>query len=269
MKRFLLSALACATAILLSAQANNYPNGSTVANFTVTDTDGNSHTLYNYTAAGKHVIVAFFFYNCIPCRQNAPKIAELYQMYGCNAHDLIVLRVNRGDDSDAQVASFATEFGGAFAQPPGIGTGGSLAVRQAFGISAYPTYCLIKPDNKMHNNDIWPVPALQTFIDAFPAGSNIQQAQCALVGVEEVAALNSLRVYPVPTTGMLQLEIPQGQTGKMNAEVRDQLGRLVLATTLAPNATTIDLSALSDGQYLLALRSASGASTVRRITIAH
>ena len=38
---------------LATAQATNYPNGSVVDNFTVTDVDGNTHELYAYHAQGK------------------------------------------------------------------------------------------------------------------------------------------------------------------------------------------------------------------------
>lgn len=53
MKRSVLVLSLAVTSLFASAQTNNYPNGSTVANFTVTDIEGVSHTLYDYTSQGK------------------------------------------------------------------------------------------------------------------------------------------------------------------------------------------------------------------------
>jgi len=93
MKRILLASFACAAAILLNAQANNYPNGSLVANFTVTDTDGNTHNLYDYTAQGKYVILDFFFDTCPPCQATSHYFSQLYQTYGCNDGDIICIAI--------------------------------------------------------------------------------------------------------------------------------------------------------------------------------
>ena len=271
MKNTLLLALLLTTGTLLG-QANNYPNGSTVANFTITDTDGNTHDLYEYTAAGKHVLATFFFYNCGPCQAGAPRVAELYEMYGCNSQDLIVLRINRGDDSDAQVAAFGGNFGGDFNQPPAIGSGGSAGVRSAFGISAYPTYCLITPDNVMHNNDIWPVPSVQTFIDAFPAGSNIQQAACVL-SVNELDQALEMNVFPSPTNGPITAAFELRTERRVELQLVDALGRETARWDLGrrPNGNfveTFDLSGQPNGAYLLRALTEDGVSATWRIVVA-
>lgn len=102
MKRLLLASLTCATTILLNAQANNYPNGSLVADFTVTDTHGNTHNLYTYTAQGKHVILDFFFDTCGPCQATSQYFSQLYQTYGCNGGDIICIAMNNGTDTNAR-----------------------------------------------------------------------------------------------------------------------------------------------------------------------
>ena len=50
MNRFLPATLLVLAASTAIGQANSYPNGSTVADFTVTDTQGHTHNLYTYTA---------------------------------------------------------------------------------------------------------------------------------------------------------------------------------------------------------------------------
>ena len=53
MKKILLIAFMGAFALSINAQVQNYTVGQVVNDFTVVDTDGNSHNLYSYTAAGK------------------------------------------------------------------------------------------------------------------------------------------------------------------------------------------------------------------------
>ena len=53
----------------LCAQSYNYPNGSTVADFTVTDIEGDVHNLYDLTAQGKYVLLDFFTLWCAPCQE--------------------------------------------------------------------------------------------------------------------------------------------------------------------------------------------------------
>jgi cytochrome oxidase Cu insertion factor (SCO1/SenC/PrrC family) len=258
---------------LATAQATNYPNGSTVDNFTVTDVDGNSHDLYAYHAAGKYVLLDFFFYNCGPCQANAPALGEFYQTYGCNSADVIVLSVNWGEDTDAQVAAFGEDFGGSFAHPPAIGSGGSNEVDAAFGISAYPTFTLIGPDHVMINNDIWPLSnGAQTIADAFPAGA-IAVADCA-VGVPERFTTTSLQVSPVPSTGELNVDLGLAAGDQLTLQVNDLLGRTVHQTVLGRMAAglqrrTLDLADLSEGQYILNVLDDRGTVNTARFVIAH
>ncbi|HOY27919.1 MAG TPA: redoxin domain-containing protein [Flavobacteriales bacterium] len=51
----------------VNAQIQGYNVGEVVDDFTVTDTQGNEHNLYEITASGKHVILDFFFDTCPPC----------------------------------------------------------------------------------------------------------------------------------------------------------------------------------------------------------
>lgn len=130
----------------LNAQITNYAVGADVADFTITDVHGNTHTLSTYTNAGKWVILDFFFVACGPCQQTVPFFSELHEKYGCNEGDLICISVDFGDD-DAAVLGFESTYSestGFNAAPAASGTeGGANAVVSAFGPSAYPTYCMI------------------------------------------------------------------------------------------------------------------------------
>ena len=59
--------------------------------FTVTDLNGNEHTLSEYLDAGKYVCIDFFAYWCGPCAAHAPYFTEIYNTYGCNGGDVIFM----------------------------------------------------------------------------------------------------------------------------------------------------------------------------------
>ncbi len=255
MQRSVLTALCSALAFVLCAQTTNYPIGSTVADFTVTDTEGNVHTLYNYTAQGKYVLLDFFFDTCPPCQATSQYFSQLHETYGCNDGDIICIAMNDGTDSNAEVDAYEATFGGPWAHPPAIGIeGGCAAVDAAFGVNAYPTYCLIGPDNLMKNNDIWPLTDMNTFVSAFPAGSNINPMACA-VGVNEPVAA-SFRAWPTLTSGRVEVRIARTDAqGTM--VVRDPLGHTVLTTPAnGMGRLDLDLGGLADGTYLISLLSA-------------
>ncbi|MFZ1331639.1 MAG: redoxin domain-containing protein, partial [Flavobacteriales bacterium] len=121
MKKALLALSIAALPCLATAQTNNYPNGSTVADFTVTDIDGQEHNLNAYAAAGKYVLLDFFFYNCGWCQVYAPYYSELYQTYGCNGGDLVCISINNGDDTDVLAGSFHEDFAPGYAHSPTVG----------------------------------------------------------------------------------------------------------------------------------------------------
>ncbi len=270
MSKYLYAIAFMASASLMVGQTSNYPNGSVIPNFTVTDVDGVQHDLYNYTAQGKHLLLAFWFVGCIPCEQTAPKVAELYETYGCNSGDLVVLRVNAGIDMDWQIAQFGALHGGPYQQPPAINEAGSAQIAWTLGVYTYPTYALIRPDNVVHNNAIWPVYTIQNFLNAFPPESDIQPMPCLTVDMEDHRALQDLRVFPVPTNGSLQVVRTSYMQGTLLAEVTDAAGRIVHNEHLSMSSASavMDLEGLPNGRYLLTLRSEDGQFAVQQIVIA-
>ncbi|MFY8136841.1 MAG: TlpA family protein disulfide reductase, partial [Flavobacteriales bacterium] len=165
MKKILLS-FGIIASLGASAQVNNFTVGEVIPDFTITDVDGVEHSLYEYCDNGQYVMLDFFFDTCPPCIQTTPIFNELHETYGCNGGDLVCLSVNNGTDSDAEVLAFEENYGGTYSHSPAISAdGGSTAVDDLFGISAYPTYCLIGPDRTLVNADIWPISSLASFTD--------------------------------------------------------------------------------------------------------
>jgi thiol-disulfide isomerase/thioredoxin len=258
MKRIVLSTLiACATTFGLNAQIQGYTVGQTVADFTVTDTDGNTHTLSTYTNAGKWVVLDFFFVDCPPCQATAPIFNELHEKYGCNSADLVCISVNTGQDTDADVQGFEATHGGSFSHAPAIsGDGGSSAVNTAFNPTAYPTYCLIGADMKLKNADIWPLANVGSFETAFSsAGFSPAPTACSAVASTEELTLTDAQIFPNPSAGNVSVRFNNAVSSDVTIEVTNMVGQIVYSSSTSSvagsNAYDLNLADLNDGQYIV------------------
>jgi cytochrome c-type biogenesis protein len=115
--------------------------------FTLTDQYGNVHTLSDYK--GKTVFLNFWATWCPPCRAEMPEIQELYEDYGENTGDVIILGIASpevGREGTAEeIATFLEENG--YEYPVAMDTDGKMAY--AYGINAYPTTFMIDKDGNV------------------------------------------------------------------------------------------------------------------------
>jgi len=258
MKRILLL-----TALMISAliqgQVQNYNVGDVVNDFIVTDVHGVEHNLYEYTAQGKHVYLDFFFDTCVPCQTTTPIFNEFYDKYGCNQGDLIAISMNNGSDNDAAVIAFEEQYGGPFNHAPAVSAdGGAGAVDADFNIAAYPTYCLIGPDNTLLENDIWPLTGVETFEATFPVDFDPPVLACSL-GITDQAVVQ-VAIYPSVSNGQnINIETTEALTAPV--AVYDVNGRLVQTS----EGTVLNVSA-GTGIYFVQLQLA-GQTITKRIVI--
>lgn len=129
------------------SQKNETPDAVPAPDFTLTDQYGNEHKLSDYK--GKTIFLNFWATWCPPCRSEMPEIQALYEKYGSNEEDLIVLGlaapgVGR-EGSTEDVADFLSENGYTF--PVVMDEGGSIS--SMYGITAYPTTFMIDQDGNV------------------------------------------------------------------------------------------------------------------------
>jgi len=132
MKQIVFTALLCIVA--MHSQSQQAPN------FTVTDSDGVVHRLYeDHLDQGKTVVIEMFFVNCPPCRSAAPMVQEKYVAWGAGEYDVEFIKLStQSGDSNADVAGFKSTFGTTF---PGVGAdGGAAAARQPYQSGQFGTY---------------------------------------------------------------------------------------------------------------------------------
>ncbi|RYF37528.1 MAG: redoxin domain-containing protein, partial [Chitinophagaceae bacterium] len=110
MKKLLLFA---ALAFGLSTQAQLAP-GSQAPDFTVTDLNGNTHTLSEYLAQGKSVILDISAAWCGPCwaYHNTHALEDVYETYGMDGSEEVVVLFVEGDGGTAVEMLYGTGVDG-------------------------------------------------------------------------------------------------------------------------------------------------------------
>ena len=135
-----------------SAQESSTPEENTpvsAPDFTLTDQFGNTHTLSDYQ--GKTVFLNFWGTWCPPCRAEMPEIQELYEEYGENTGDVVILGValpNVGKEgSQEEIAAFLEENG--YTYPTVMDEEGKISA-YSYYISAFPTTFMIDANGNVY-----------------------------------------------------------------------------------------------------------------------
>ena len=248
-----------------NAQVTNYNVGDVVDDFTVTDIHGVEHNLYEYADAGKYIYLDFFFDTCGPCQTWQPTYSEFYDKYGCNEGDLIMLSINNGTDSDAEVILYEETYGGPFNHAPAVSAdGGGGPVTSNFGVGAFPTFCMIGPDRTLLQNDIWPLTDITTFEATFPAGLDPEVMECFL-GILDAENTSDFLIYPTVSNGSnINLRL-NSQVDNVEVIVYDLGGKRVFSSEYSSSSIVLNLK-VNSGTYLVKVNTNTG-STVKKLII--
>ena len=124
-------------------------NKEIAIDFTLKDQYGNEHTLSGYR--GKTIFLNFWGTWCPPYRGEMPYIQEIYNEYGENSNNIIILGVaapNLGrEGSEEEIVSFLEENNYTF--PVVMDFGGELVYK--YGIGGFPTTFIINEDGEVVN----------------------------------------------------------------------------------------------------------------------
>ncbi|TNE50074.1 MAG: T9SS type A sorting domain-containing protein [Bacteroidetes bacterium] len=131
------------------------PNGSTAPNFTVTDIDGNVHTLYDLLDQGKTVYLDIFATWCVPCwnYHQTHALRDIWDQYGPNGTDEAYVISIEGD-SDTSIPCIWDDPG-CVGGTVGDWTDGTPypiadypAIMGLYQVTYYPTIFMICPADK-------------------------------------------------------------------------------------------------------------------------
>ncbi len=116
--------------------------------FTLLDQFGNTHTLSEYK--GKTVFLNFWATWCPPCRAEMPEIQQLYEAYGLNAEDVIILGIAAPDyyreGNEKGVVDFLAQNN--YTYPVVMDPGG--VVFDQYYIQAFPTTFMIDANGNIY-----------------------------------------------------------------------------------------------------------------------
>ena len=82
-----------------------------IGDFTLTDTDGTTHHLFEYLEQNDVVVLKFFFVGCHNCEAFAPFLDDIYEEFGTNGQSVKVLQLEVLDRDDATIDSWRTQYG--------------------------------------------------------------------------------------------------------------------------------------------------------------
>ncbi len=224
---------------------------TTASDFTVTDVDGVVHNLFNILNNGQHVCIDFFFDTCPPCIATSPMFRDTYSNFGCNQEDIFFIAIDVGD-TDAQVIAYENSVLGG---PPGYPSvsglnGGGNAVVTSYGISAYPTYILIRPDKTILEQDMYPIANAATFTGYF-ANHGLTPKPCSTVGLNNELSDVAVSVYPNPAQSAIHINTGKEMSGY---RILNLIGEVVVSNEQSSsigNQATVDLSTLDAGMYII------------------
>lgn len=135
-----------------TAPPQNEQKNMAAPSFALTDQNGKQHTLADYR--GKVIFLNFWATWCGPCQREMPDIQKLYEQYGKNAGDVVVLGVanpktkdapRNQDQEEAGIVRYLADNG--YTYPVLMDRTGELF--SAYGIASFPTTFMIDRDGNV------------------------------------------------------------------------------------------------------------------------
>ncbi len=189
--------------IQLRQQMGKIALGDVMFDFTVTDTNGNTHTLSKLLETKKAVVVNLWFVNCNPCKAEFPYLNTAYGNYS----DVIeVLAINPEGDSEDAIAEFVAEHGLTF---PTIK--GDEAWKDTIATLAYPTTMVIDRFGTVGLIHTGGIDSTKVFEDVFAYFTADDYVQSTLASITDVPA--------GPVTEQGNQDNPQEFTGVTEIEI--------------------------------------------------
>ncbi len=240
---------------LFSQQAQAQVKINKAVNFSVTDTHGQQHTLFDYLDDDKYVLIDFFFTTCQACNIANPNIIQAYKQYGCNQKDVVFIALNRGN-SDAQVCAYLDKYKGFIPTASGI-NGHADDIVTAYGVTAFPTIVLIAPDHSFVSKDIYPVTKANLDKAIHLNAGRAYNNNCYSSEHHVLSRDIELILYPNPVINTASIQIHLDQSLDVQVKIINILGQTIdtpIDSLLTePITKEIDFSQFRPGVYFIQL----------------
>lgn len=261
MKKFLLFWLLLTANLVSLAQTPL----TTAVQFEAKDFNGDTHNLFNYLDNGKYVMLSFYTMNCGSCQTYSPGVSAIYEQFGCNNADLVVLGINWGA-TNSQLSDYNILNGYSFPALSGIDGYGNEII-ESYMVESFITVILIAPDHQIVNQYI--DPPTTNVLESLLISYGLNTSACT-VGNEIPVKQdeNNLTVFPNPAGSFFNVSLNTVE-GSHYVGLYDLNGKLLrdygLHTSPFPRFPLEDIEA---GVYLVKLRNNNFmAKTIRLIVL--
>lgn len=121
--------------------------------FTVIDINGVEHNLFDYLDDGKYVYLNFIFNTCLECEYFVWDLNNIYNSFGCNEHELILIGINSEGDNNWLITNYVEAEDAEYDLVSGTEGGGAAVsqtyVQDYYDLEDYPVNVFIKPDRSL------------------------------------------------------------------------------------------------------------------------
>lgn len=163
-----------------------YTLGDKIEDFTVTDIDGEEHTLYGILGTKDMVMINLWYTGCGPCRAEFPAINTAYNGYKDKVEVLAIDCDSK--DTAASIRNFLVEYGLSLDFPL-IHDLNSLSPA-SFASGYYPTTVIVDRYGVICMIEIGGVPSASVWSGAFAYFTSDNYSQKLFKGIEDIPSVN-------------------------------------------------------------------------------
>ncbi len=199
------SATKITLSITLLSEMTELKPGSVMFDFTVTDTDGNSHTLSQLLKEKKAVVLNLWYTNCQPCKMEFPYLQQAYSQYS-DSIALLAIDPDAADDA-AAIAAYKAAHALTFPMIKGDGKWNNVVSN-----IAYPTTIIIDRYGMVGLIHTGSIPDVKIFTDAFAYFTADNYVQTVAESVHDLASKaessgEGTAEKPLEFAGVTQFEV--------------------------------------------------------------
>ena len=246
--------------LLLTLTLNlNLVYSQTPADFTLTDTDGNTYTLSEELSSGRIVLLDFMATWCPNCNVYVPALEQIFQEYGVGEKVWVWAIDVYDNETVQQIKDYKSSLGATY---PAFPQGSAIADK--YNVIGIPHFVVICPDNSIVYNDI----SWQANTEADIRNAIISCGVTGVRGGNNENSHKSAYIFPNPVSQQTSLVFSLKKNESVRIELFDLLGQkkiAVLNQQLFPGVHSVglDLSALSAGNYFIKFFTQTEVQTIR------
>ncbi|MBL4654618.1 MAG: redoxin domain-containing protein [Bacteroidia bacterium] len=234
------------SAIILFSQASY---SQTATDFTKTDVDGNTYTLFEELAKGKAVVIDFFATWCTSCQAYVPALEQMHQDYGEGSNAWIWAIDTYDNETEQQIKDYKTSLGATYTA---FAEGSSIA--NDYGTVGIPHFLVICPDSTIaYDNSGW---STDTDTDIRNAINSCNVWALGINKNNPNESLPSLTVYPNPAFDNSTITFFLKERSNIRIELFNLLGQkeftiLDGTRSFGIHQVQIDVKGLTPGMYII------------------